>query len=479
MALMTADEYRERLRDGREVWYKGRRIEDVTLDPDIRVCVDTMAVDYELPEHEELRHLGVVRDPETGEEQSRYYHIPRNGDDLLLHQELIVAGTRLGDGFIPFAKDIGADVLSAIEITARRLGSQDYIDRIGAYGRYLRQNDLAVVAAVTDVKGDRMLRPSDPGQAHEDYYVHVVERRPDGIVVRGAKTHISGAAYAHEMFVIPCRTMGEADKDYALAFAVPCNQPGVRQILRPFHSRISSLEFPNSRPVRVHTESLVIFDDVFVPWERVFLDGEWQASNTLVHSFALLHRRTGVAYRIPMSEQLVGVAQAIAEYNGVAKAPHVVEKLTDMVIYLETLKGLARASCLDYTLHDGVAVPSPMLTNLAKFHFADRYHDMVKIIEDLAGGVLVTATTYADWQRDELRPDIEKYLGGKAGIPTEARLRMLDLIRRLTRSELETIVLQGEGSLMAQRMTIFFEARRILQNAKALVEEIAQVPREA
>jgi len=323
MGLMTADEYRERLRDGRVVYYRGEQVADVTTHPDLKVCVDTMAVDYELAHLPAYHDLAVVKDPETGEEISRCYHVPQNAEDLLKQLDLIIAGTVLGDGFIPLAHDIGADALNAISITARTMKNQQYLDRIEKYRSYLKKHDLAVVAAVTDVKGVRLLRPSDPRQQHPDYYVRVVERREDGIVVRGAKAHITGAAYAHEMFVIPCRAMTEADADYAVAFAIPCNAPGVRQICRPFHSRITAAEFPNSRPLRVHTESLIIFDDVFVPWDRVFMCGEWKAAGTMVYNFAVMHRRTGVAYRIPMTEQLLGIAQAVAEYNGIAEVVHV------------------------------------------------------------------------------------------------------------------------------------------------------------
>jgi 4-hydroxybutyryl-CoA dehydratase/vinylacetyl-CoA-Delta-isomerase len=475
MGLKTAQEYKESLRDGRVVYYKGEKVEDVTRHPELSVCVDTMALDYELAEQPENRELAVVYDEELGEEISRYYHLPQNGEDLLKQFDLIVASTRLGDGFIPLAHDIGADALNAISITARMIGNQDYIDRIENYRTHLKKHDLAVVTGMTDVKGDRMLRPSDPGQANEDFYVRVVDRKPEGIVVRGAKVHISGAPYSNELFVIPSRAMTEADKDYAVAFAIPVDTKGLKQIGRPFKAHISPLEFPNSRPIRVHTDSLIIFDDVLVPWERVFLCGEWKSAASLVYNFALLHRRTGCAYRIPMSEQFLGVAQAIAEYNGVADAPQVKEKITELVMYLEVLRSLSRAACLDYVDHSGIAVPNPVSTNIAKFHFADEYHKVVKIVQDLAGGLLVTAPTYKDFQLPELQPDIQKYLEAKAGIPTETRLRMFDLIRRLTGADRETIALHGEGSLQAQRMTILAEARRTIAECKKMVEEQAEV----
>jgi 4-hydroxybutyryl-CoA dehydratase/vinylacetyl-CoA-Delta-isomerase len=475
MALKSVQEYKQSLKDGRVVFYKGERVEDVVAHPDLGVAVDTMALDYYLAELPEYHELATVYDPELGERINRYYYLPRNGDDLLKQFELIVASTRMGDGFIPLAHDIGADALNAISITANVMGNADYIQRIENYRTYLKKTDLAVVTAMTDVKGDRMLRPSENGQNHPDYYVHVVDKNKDGIIVRGAKVHITGAPYSNESFVIPSRAMSEADADYAVAFATPVNAKGIKMIGRPFHSHLTPLEFPNNRPVRVHTDALIIFDDVFVPWERVFLCGEWKHAATLVYNFALMHRRTGCAYRIPMSEQFLGAAKAIAEYNGIANAPHVREKLTDLVIYLETLRSMSRAACLDFVTVGGIAVPNPISTNIAKYYFADEYHKVVKIVEDLSGGLLVTAPTYKDYQHPQLQAELQKYLSAKAGYPAETRLRMLDLIRRISGADRETIAIHGEGSLQAQRMTILAEGRQVIAQCQKMVEEQAEI----
>ncbi len=477
MGLITPEQYRESLNDGRIVYYKGEKVENVATHPNLGVCTDLMAIDYEMCEDPKYRDIAVMEDPETGKEISRYYYKPQNADDLLKAHELIVKATELGDGYIPLAHDIGADALNAIEITAQLSGNPDYIERIAKYRKVLQEQDLATCAAVTDVKGDRGLRPSDPEQAHADFNVRVVDKTDEGIIVRGAKIHITGAAYCNDIIAIPCHAMTEEDSDYAVAFAIPANTKGITQICRPFNSHISSLEFPNTRPVRVHTDSLIIFDDVLVPWERVFLCGESKLAATMVYNFALMHRRTGCSYRVPLSEQFLGVAAAIAEYNGISKAPHVKEKLIDLVIYLETLKSLAKSACFDFEMRGGVAVPNPIATNMAKYHFAHHYHDVVKIVQDLAGGLLVTAPTYKDYQIPELKVNIDKYLQGAKHISTENRLRMFDLIRRITSDEMETICLHGEGSPMAERMTIFMEGRNVIKQCQALAEEMAEVDR--
>jgi 4-hydroxybutyryl-CoA dehydratase/vinylacetyl-CoA-Delta-isomerase len=195
----------------------------------------------------------------------------------------------------------------------------------------------------------------------------------------------------------------------------------------------------------------------------------------MVYNFALMHRRTGCAYRVPMSEHLLGLGKAIADYNGISNAPHVREKLTDLVIYVETLKALSKAACYDFVMHGDMAVPNPVTTNIAKYHFAHNYHDVVRVIQDLAGGLLVTAPTYKDYANPATRGFIDKYLGAKKGVSTEQRLRMFDLIRRMTSADLETICLHGEGSPIAERMTIWMEAGKVMEQCKKIVEEMAGI----
>jgi 4-hydroxybutyryl-CoA dehydratase/vinylacetyl-CoA-Delta-isomerase len=196
----------------------------------------------------------------------------------------------------------------------------------------------------------------------------------------------------------------------------------------------------------------------------------------LVYNFAYLHRHTAASYRIPVSEAMVGAAQAMAEYNGIDKVPHVREKITNLIIYVDTLKSLARASCMDFITHGGIPIPNPVISNIAKYHFAENIHNCIKAIEDIAGGLLITVPTYKDFQNPETKGYIEKYLGGKAGIPTEHRLRMLQLIRRrLATFETEVLALHAEGSLQAQRMTIYGESQAEIQKYKQWAEMAAGI----
>lgn len=475
MGLMTAREYRDSLRDGRVVYLCGEQVTDVYAHPMLKTCIDTAAIDYEMAEMPEYRDLAVV-ELENGERISRYYSIPNNGDDLLKRHELMVEATRLGGGAMPFTHDIASDTLNAITITANLMGNTDYVERASAYRRFLQQKDLAVAAAVTDVKGDRSKRPSSPEQAHPDLYLRVVHRDTDGIIVRGAKAHITAAAYFNEIIVIPSRNMTADDADYAVAFAIPVDTKGIIQICHPVPTENHPLEFPaGDRPLRWHTDSLVIFDDVFIPWERVFLFGEWQYAMHLVYNFAFFHRNTAASYRIPMTELLLGMAVAMAEYNGIDRQSHVRDKLTNMLFYLNMLKSLCRAACVDYVEHGGIATPNPVITNMAKYYFADNYHDFVKVVQDMSGGLLSTAPTYRDFQNPALADHIKKYLVGRKGVSAEARLRMLQLIRRHASAEMEVLAIHGEGSLEAERMMILAESFGELQRCKRLAEQEAGI----
>ncbi|MBN1383221.1 MAG: 4-hydroxybutyryl-CoA dehydratase, partial [Deltaproteobacteria bacterium] len=380
MGLKTAEEYRNSLKDGRVVYLEGQKIEDVTTHPAFKVCVDTSAFDYEMAEMPEYRDLAVVTDEKTGEPISRYYYTPKNSEDLLKRHELMVMGTRLNQGIVPFTKDIGADSMNAVSMTAKMMGNQEYVERAENFRAYLQKNDLSMAGAMSDVKGNRVLRPSDPKQAHPDYYVRIVDRNKDGIVVRGAKVHITAAAYFNELLVMPCRNMAEADADYAVSFAIPANTKGITQIGHPFHYRLGDDFFPVDAPLRMHTDSMIVFDDVLVPWERVFLAGEWQFAMPLVYSFATLHRHTGCSYHIPLLELIVGAAQAMAEYNGIERVSHVREQITDLVIQLQTLKSLSKASCLDYEIYGDIPIPNRTITNIAKYNYANNWHTCGKLL---------------------------------------------------------------------------------------------------
>jgi len=339
-----------------------------------------------------------------------------------------------------------------------RLAGTSYARRVEAFYRHCRDQDLTMAVAQTDVKGDRSLRPHQ--QAQPDTYVHVVERRSDGIIVRGAKAHTTNAVYADEIIVLPTRALGREDADYAVAFAVPAGTKGVRYLASPRgFSATSAFDNPLSSQYQI-VESLTVFEDVLVPMERVFLLGEWQAAGPLAKSFVEFHRFNAVSYKPPLLELLIGAAALLADYNGIASAGHVRDKLVQLVMYLETVRGLTHAAAAECTMKEGLAVPNVVYTNAAKYHFAAHYHDAVRAVQDIAGGLTVTGPVEDDWNAPETRAAMERYLVG-AGVDAETRLRAMNLVRDLTASDLggylEVLAIHAEGSLEAQKLTVLMD----------------------
>jgi len=478
MALRSADSYRASLRDGRVVFYRGERIADVTEHPVFRVAIDHASIDYHMAEMPEHRDLAVVRDEETGLDTSRYYKAPRTADDLLARSRLIDAATRLGATLVVLIKEIGTDALFGLHLVSEMVDSRAhtrYLDRVRAFYQHCRDNDLALAVAQTDVKGDRSLGPTE--QAHPDYYVRVVDRDSKGIVVRGAKAHTSVSVNANELIVLPTRAMREVDRDYAVAFAVPLNTPGLTMVASPHgDSATSYWEHPIASRHKM-VETLTIFDDVHVPADRVFLDGEWQAAGALAHAFVQFHRFTAVSYKLALVDALVGVAALLGDRIGIEKETHDRAKLTWPIAYAETLRALvsqAAARC-DTSNPLGIAVPNTLLTNIAKLHFAGQYHEAVAKVQELAGGLLVTAPAEEDWRDPVLGPKLRHYLGGRSGVDADVRARAMHLAQDLTASEYggyqEVLAIHAEGSIEAEKLAIFRQYD--LEGAKGYARQLA------
>lgn len=461
MGLRTPDEYRASLRDGRRVYIMGEGVEDVTAHPILKVAVDTVAQDFALAEHQDpqIRDLFVAEDEQTGQPISRFFKTPETVEDLEKRSEMIARSIRITGG-LPFGKDIGTDCLNAVKAVADTMGDKAYGERAGAYLGHLKENDLAMCGAVTDPKGDRSKAPSQ--QRHPDYYLRVVDRQKDGIVVKGCKLHITSAAVANEIIVLPTRQMRDDEGDYAVSFAVPANAEGVTMICRPGRGERTAYEFPGGLPIRALSEAMIVFDNVFVPWERVFMCGEWHASMMLAYTFATFHRFTAISYKIPVVELMAGCGVAMAEANGLRKAGHIRGKLAELAGYVETLKALARAAARDPIMSGGLAVPNPLITNMAKLHFANNYHGFVQVIQDIAGGIITTLPTFKDWTNPDTHDHMEHYLGGADKYTTEQRLRLIEQTHRVVASaeaaHMEVTTVHAEGSMEAQKMMILFES---------------------
>lgn len=474
MGLRTPQQYIDSLKDDRTVYYRGERVADVTTHPIIKKAVHHASIDYEMAEDAATRDLAVVR--EDGDEYSRYFKIPASTEDLLKRAQLIEEATARGKTLVVLVKEIGTDALFALHRITRLVDQKyetDYLKRVQAFYRHCRDNDLTMSVAQTDVKGDRSAGPT--GQTHPDYYTRIVERREDGIVVRGAKVHTSCTTNVNEVIVLPTRAMGEADADYALAFAIPVDTPGLKLIASPYGGHEKS-EFDNPLSAeRKMMETITVFDDVFVPWERVFLAGEHEFCGPLALGFVEYHRFTAVSYKLPLVDALIGSGLLLADMNGIAKAAHVREKLVWLISYAETLRGLVEMAALRGKPDEhGIFAPDPLTTNMAKYHFAHNYHEALQHVQDIAGGMLVTGPGVEDFESPETGDLLRRYLGGRAGVDGEERVRALNMVSDLTTGDFggyhAVLAIHAEGSLEAEKLMIYraYDGRRTLEYAKQL-----------
>jgi 4-hydroxybutyryl-CoA dehydratase/vinylacetyl-CoA-Delta-isomerase len=457
MAIISPQQFIESLKDGRVVYCDGKKIEDVTTDPVLKVCRDWVAMDYVLNNDPRYQDLLTELD-EEGERVSFALMPQRTKEDLMRLREVVKLWARVCYGKPPGANFVAKDGLNAVTVVSRRVDKKygtNYAKNVEAYRKHLQKNDLAFAMALTDCKGDRSLRPSQ--QAHPDYYVRIVEETPEGIYVSGAKTHISQAPLCNELLIAPCRAMRQDDSSYAVSFGVPANAKGITMISAEpeINAETSLFDNPISKSVFIN-DATIIFDRVFIPNERIFLKGEWEFAGQVAYMFANFHRLSAETYKSMELELFTGAATLMAEYNGIEKAAHVKDKLTWLVMYAEAVEVLGKAACEYCSTEKGedYIYPNPMIANICKYYFADNWHTATKYIQDIAGGIVATCPSGKDFFHPELHEMLDRVLGGKAGVPTEFRLRMVKLVRDLTSSYEDVLTIHAEGSLAAQKLSI-------------------------
>ena len=481
MALKTGEEYIESIRAlNMEIYMFGKKVENPVDDPILRPSLNSVRMTYDLAQDPQYKELMTVVDPDTGMTVNRFNHIHRNTTDLMNKvkmQRLLGQKTAAC-----FQRCVGMDAFNALYSTTYEIDKAhgtSYHENLKKFLRYSQENDLTVDGAMTDPKGDRGLSPSQ--QADPDMYLHVVERRPDGIVVRGAKAHQTGAINSQEMIVMPTVSMKEADRDYAVSFAVPMDTKGIfmiigRQSCDTRKLEGSEMDVGNSEFGGV--EALVIFDDVFVPNDRIFLNGEYEFAGMLVERFAGYHRQSYGGCKVGVGDVLIGAAALAADYNGAAKASHVKDKLIEMIHLNETLYACGIAcSAEGQPTESGSYLIDLLLANVCKQNVTRFPYEIVRLAEDIAGGLMVTAPSEKDLKDPKLGPYIDKYLKGVASVSTENRLKILRLIENLSLGTAavgyRTESLHGAGSPQAQRIMIARQGN--LASKKELAKAIAHI----
>jgi len=470
MAMMTAEQYEQSLRRLKLVVYMfGERVENVVDDPIIRPSMKAVAKTYELahrPEHEELV---TATSHVTGERINRFTHIHQSVDDLVKKSKM---GRLLGrlTGCC-FQRCVGMDALNALSIVTydidQRLGTI-YHDRFLEYLRYVQANDLTCDGAMTDTKGHRGLPPHK--QPDPDQFLHVIEERPDGIVVRGAKAHQTGAVNSHEIIVMPTMAMREQDRDYAVSFAVPSDTEGIIYIMGRQSCDTRKLErgaMDQGNLLFGGHEALVVFDDVFVPWDRVFMYKEHEFTGLLVESFAAYHRQS-YACKVGVGDVLIGAAQLAAVYNGAANASHIKDKIIEMNHLNETLYcGCIACDSEGYEEPSGTYSVNTLLANVHKQNVTRFPYEIARLAQDIAGGLMVTQPSEKDLKSAEVGHWLEKYLQAGPDGSAIDRMHVLRLIENLTLGAAAvgylTESMHGAGSPQAQRIMI---SRRVNMEEK-------------
>jgi aromatic ring hydroxylase len=481
MALRTPEEYRASLRDGRRLIYRGRPVEDVTTHLSLGRTIDHAAALFAHPD-EGPAGMWSYYDEELGEEVSSYFRVPTTSEQLRERGDLIEETTRRARSTLNIIKAVGTDALLGLMTVAAEIDEREgtrFAERVAAFRAHCARGDLAIALAATDAKGDRTRRPS--AQADPDLHLRIVDRDADGITVRGAKLHTTASPSANELICIPGRALGPGDEDYALAFAVPVNAPGLTLICHPLVDGPEDEHPVSSRNIEV--ETLTVFEDVRVPWERVFLCGQWRYAGAVANAFATFHRYTALSYKPPLIDLMIGAATLASEQLGISTAGHVREKLGRLIVYGELVRcarlaAAARAG-VDAT---GIAVPDAVATNAGKFHFASGFHDAVATLQDLAGGIVVTAPGIEDLDDPAIGPLVSKYLGDGAGVDGAERWRVAQLVRDLTASEFGgynlVVTLHGEGSRQAQLVQAVraFDLERCASYARAVLSSASIDP---
>ena len=477
MKLKNGAEYMESLRRSNPIiYYKGKRIKDVTRHPATAPHVRAAAMTYALATSREYRDLAMVTSHLTGRTISRFTHVHQSVEDLIKKIKLLrVLGQKTGTCF---QRCVGHDGINATYSVAYEIDQKygtDYFERFKKWLTYIQDENLMVVGAMTDPKGDRSRGPAD--QADPDQYLHIVDRRADGIVIRGAKLHMTGGVNSHEILVMPTTAMDERSKDYAVICSLPVDASGVtmifgRQASDDRRDKRERIDVGKPSFGVVGGEAVIAFEDVFVPADRVFMDGQAEFTPAIVYRFASHHRANYGACKTGLMDVLIGAVSYLTQTQGTAKASHVRDKVTEMIHLCETLYSSSIAcSAEGWPTASGAYMVDTMLANVCKQNVTRLHFEVARLAMDLAGGFIATLPSQYDLDSEDVGHLVKKYFSGVEGIPWKDRIKIARLIEAMTGGTALVESMHGAGSPQAQRVMILREGDldKKIKLAKALV----------
>lgn len=457
--ITSGADYIESLR-GRdiEVYLFGERVDNPVDHPIIRPSINALARTYDLANEDP--DLASAWSPLIEERVNRFLHIVESPADLVMKNRM---QRRLGQlTGTCFQRCAGLDTISVLHSITFDIDAKygtNYHDRYLEWLKRAQHNNIIVGAGMTDPKGDRSKRPSE--QADPDLFMHVTRRTEHGVYVKGAKAHMTGGYNSHWICVLPTMNMGPDDKDYAIIGVVPGDAEGITHIYGRQSCDTRAMEGGEIDQGNARfggQETLVVFNEVFIPNEHVFMDGEYEFCQEMVARFTNYHRASYVC-KTGLGDVMVGAAAAIAEYNGADQASHVKDKLVEMTHLNETIYSSAIASSHEAVpLPSGIYINDGMLANVCKHNVTRFPYEISRLAQDLAGGLMVTLPSEKDFDSEVTGPILRKYLQGRSNVPVEHRQRMLRLIENMTLGRNAvgylTESLHGAGSPQAQRIQI-------------------------
>jgi 4-hydroxybutyryl-CoA dehydratase/vinylacetyl-CoA-Delta-isomerase len=488
--LMTGEQYIESLRKlNTRVYLFGEKIENWVDHPMIRPSINCVAVTYDLANDPQYMDLMTAQSNLTGERVNRFGHLHQNTDDLRKKVKMQrLCGQKTASCF---QRCVGMDAFNAEFSTTYEIDKKhgtEYHKRFVEFLKKVQSEDWTVDGAMTDPKGDRGLGPAQ--QRDADLFLRVVEQRPDGIVVRGAKCHQTGSINSHWHLIMPTQAMKEDDKDYAISFACPSDAEGLFMIYGRQSCDTRKLE--ENADVDLGNkkfggqEALVVFDDVFIPNEYVFLNGEVEFAGMLVERFAGYHRQSYGGCKVGVGDVIIGAAALAADYNGAHKASHIKDKLIEMTHLNETLYccGIA-CSAEGYPTDAGNFQIDLLLANVCKQNVTRFPYEIVRLAEDIAGGLMVTMPSEKDFKSDlvvgkngeTLGTVCNKYFAAAPTCTTEERMRILRFLENICLGSsavgYRTESMHGAGSPQAQRIMIARQGN--IEAKKELAKAIAGI----
>lgn len=478
MPIANGAEYIESLR-GRniKVYLFGELIGEPVDHPMIRPSINAVAETYDIATSEP--EIATSRSSLTGLKVNRFLHVAESAEDLVNQNRMQrKLGQKTGTCF---QRCVGMDAINSLYSTTFEIDGKyhtKYHERLVDFIKEIQTENLVIGGAMTDVKGDRSLSPSQ--QADPDLFVHVIKRDEKGLYISGAKAHQTGCINSHWIMVMPTMRLRQEDKEYAIVGAVPADAKGITYIYGRQSCDTRSMEagdLDSGNAKFSGQEAMIIFDNVFIPNELIFMDGEVEFASMLVERFTCYHRRSYVC-KTGLGDVLVGAAAAIADYNGVANASHIKDKLVEMTHLNETIFAAGIAS--SYQAHKtsaGNYQNDDMLANVCKHNVTRFPYEIGRLAQDIAGGLMVTMPSERDFRSPETGPLLEKYLKGRKGVSTENRVRILRLIENMTLGRNAvgylTESMHGAGSPQAQRIQI---ARQMqLEYKKKLAKNLASI----